>query len=505
MTIEEALNEYQFNNVGQFKGIAQSLGYREEYNKGFLCFTLNGEEFRTTVDEIRGYTKDRISNKIQKDSMERICKFFDKDKILLSDYKDSLREKGVDVINWGDIRSDSKDRFTIIDHTNKICYTGKDLYDHALKNGYLLDGKGTKLERGVLSDLTEVKGKPAKLRMTEKGVSVFYKKETLVIPDKILGKKLSEKQRKALMEGEMIVVPAKKGNMFVQVDRDLNSVIVRSEKELSIPAKIGERELTTADKYLLVNGYSLDNMIIHNEEGYFLADVSFTDDKKGIVFRNMQTIPETKAKELLDKQQLKDNVRTVEKERTPVNEPKGRDMEAELKEAIEKDDFEKMARLKDEGYKPSEEVIKGLSNSSNMDDKKAVVIDKLFGTKPEVPDTELSSAKEEPIKEEAKEMPEIVRNVTPEQDATFRSAVENGDFARLDLMKDAGYMPSKEVWQSLAGTVPENSLIAVQKIFGLKSNSQSLGEVKLAQSSQTNSRDISRGVGNVINKAFGDL
>ena len=80
MTIKEALNEYQFNNVGQFKGIAQSLGYREEYNSGFLCFTLNGEEFRTTVHEIRSHTQTKFDETVKKDSMERICKFFDKDK-----------------------------------------------------------------------------------------------------------------------------------------------------------------------------------------------------------------------------------------------------------------------------------------------------------------------------------------------------------------------------------------------------------------------------------------
>ncbi len=221
---------------------------------------------------------------------------------------------------------------------------------------------------------------------------------------------------------------------------------------MSIPAKIGERELTTADKYLLVNGYSLDNMIIHNEEGYFIADISWTDDKKGIVFKNMQSIPEAKAKELLDKQQDKDNISTVEKEQTVVNDLKGRDMEAELKEAIEKDDFEKMSQLRDEGYKPSEEVIRGLSNSPNMDDKKAVVIDKLFGMKPEVPDTESSSTKNKPNQEEVKEASELV-NGTPEQDVTFKSAVENGDFAKLDLLKGEGYMPSKEVMQSLAGSV----------------------------------------------------
>ena len=66
-------------------------------------------------------------------------------------------------------------------------------------------------------------------------------------------------------------------------------------------------------------------------------------------------------------------------------------------------------------------------------------------------------------------------------------------------------MPSKEVMQSLAGSVPENSMIAVQKIFGLKSNAQSIGEVKLAQGSQNNCRDVSRGVGNIVNKAFSDL
>ena len=234
--------------------------------------------------------------------MERVCKFFDKDSILSNDTKEPLYGKeGLDIVNWGDIGSDNKDRFTMIDHKNRICYTGKNFYEYALNNGYLLDGKGTKLEKGVLSDITEVKGKPAKLRMTDKGVSVFYRKEALVIPNKILGKKLSEKQRKNLLDGEIIVFSAKKGHLFVQVDRDLNSVIIRSEKEIAIPAKIGDRELTAADKYLLANGHSLDNMILFGEEGYFMADVSWTGDKKGIAFSNVQALSATKAKELLAK------------------------------------------------------------------------------------------------------------------------------------------------------------------------------------------------------------
>lgn len=504
MTIKEALTEYQYNNVGQFKGIASSLGYKEEYNKGYLCFSRANEQFRTTVEEIRSHTKNNQDPVVQKASQERVCKFFDKDSILSYDYVESLSEKGIAIINWGDISANSKDRYTVIDHKNKVCYTGKELYDYALKNGYLLDGKGTKLEKGVLSDMTEVRGKPAKLRMTENGVSIFYKKETLVIPNKILGKKLTEKQKKALLDGDMIVLSNKKSDLFVHIDRDTNSVIVRTGKELSIPTKIGERELTVADKYLLVNGYSLDNMIFHNEEGYFIADVSWTNDRKGVALSNVQTISELKAQELLKKQQENDIIQEVGPEKEKAAE-QPRNLEAELKEAVAKDNYAKMAQLKDEGYKPSEDVIKGLSQSSNMDDKKAITIEKLFGTKPEVqPEKEVIANKESVITEEVSERKETTKTVTTEKDATFRLAVENNDFVKLDMMKAEGYMPSKEVMQSLLH-VPENSIVAVQKIFGLKSNTQSLGDVKLAQSSQTNSKDLSRGVNNVVSKAFSDL
>lgn len=234
-----------------------------------------------------------------------------------------------------------------------------------------------------------------------------------------------------------------------------------------------------------------------------MADVSWTGDKKGIAFSNVQALSATKAKELLAKQQENDVVQTVDQEKSPLEE---RDMEAELKDAVAKDDYEKMAQLKEEGYKPSEEVIKGLSQNSQIDEKKAVVIEKLFGVKPEEQEIkEMAVAKEEVKVEEAEVVQEVAKASTPELDADFKLAVENGDFAKLDLMKTEGYMPTKEAMQSLANSVPENSLVAVQKIFGLKSNAQSLGDVKLAQSPQTNSRDMSRGLNNVVNRAFSDL
>ena len=98
----------------------------------------------------------------------------------------------------------------MIDHKNKICYTGKELYEYALQNGYSLDGKGTKLEKGVLSGLMDINGKPAKVRLHEHGTSIIYRKEALTIPDRIYGKKLSKQQKQDLLDGNVIVLSTKK-------------------------------------------------------------------------------------------------------------------------------------------------------------------------------------------------------------------------------------------------------------------------------------------------------
>lgn len=496
MNIQEVLTEYQFKNVGQFRGIANSLGYTEEYNKGDLRFTRGGDdEFRTSVDKIRSYTKHDSDISAESASMERICKFFDRDQALIPDYKETLSKEGVDIINWGKLQDDVKDRFTVIDHKNKICYAGKEMYDYAFQNGYLLDGKGTQLEKGVLSALTDVKGKPAKVRLTENGISIHYRKESLVIPDSIFGKKLSKKQQQDLLNGNVIVLSAKKGHVLLQVDRDLNAVVVRSEKELSIPAKIGGYELTPADKYLLANGYSLDNKILRGENGYFIADVTMNTDKKGFAFSNIQMISAAKAMELQKK-----NEQSVASDLDLAKDSQVRDFGAELKEAVAKNDYEKMSQLKDEGYKPSEEIIKGLGADSKIDEKQAIVIETLFGIKPEV-----SQAKE---KFNADQQPAVTQeNIKTEGtslglEAEFREAVVKNDFEKMSQLKEQGYQPSKELLQSL-DFVPDNTMIAVQKIFGMKAPAPVLNDVKLAHNQPD--KDLTRPLATAVNRAFSDL
>lgn len=509
MKLQEVLSEYQFRNVGQFRAIAESLGYAQEYNKGILHFTRSDDELRIDLEKIRSYTKHEPEMIRLNSSMDHVCTFFDREQSSSSEYRDILKKEGIDIVNWGDLKDDEKDRFTIIDHKNKICYTGKELYEYAMQNGYILDGKGTQLEKGVMSGLTDIGGRTAKIRLTENGISVFYRKEALVIPDSIYGKKLTKKQKDDLVNGNVIVLSSKKGDIMLQVDKDLNSVIVRSEKELSIPAQIGGYKLTAADKYLLANGYSLENKLMRSPKGeYIIADVTMTPDKKGYQFSNIQTISETKAKELLQRklEVEKEHVISPEKEQVEEQErmkkPTARDLASELKEAVEKNDYEKMAKLKEEGYKPSEEVIKGLGQEVHINSKQAIVIEKLFGTKPEV-------QKEEEIVQKKEENIENVNKAekmsSPELDKEFKNAVEKGDFVKLSQLKEQGYHPSKEVMQSLSNTTPSNTIIAVQKIFDLKAVSNTMGDVKLAHGQQSTDRDLKRPIANTINRMFSDL
>ena len=69
MKLQEVLTEYQYNNVGQFRAIAESLGYKEAYNKGSLLFTRNDEVFRIDMDKIRSHTKREPDLSAEKASM----------------------------------------------------------------------------------------------------------------------------------------------------------------------------------------------------------------------------------------------------------------------------------------------------------------------------------------------------------------------------------------------------------------------------------------------------
>ena len=292
MKLKEAYENYSYNNIGQFRALSETLGYKTEYHDGSYLFHKGDDSIQLSLDEIRSKAKENRNEQRAEESKEKVCSFFDKNKANEPSYIEELRKKGISVIRWNDIKGENKDGFTIIDHNRKVCYTGQELYEYAHNTGNLLDGKGTKLEKGIMSDLMDIGEKKGKLRMSENGISVFYRKEALTIPDRMLGHKLNKTEKERLLHGDIVPLDTKRGTIMLQVDKDLNSVIVRSSKEIKIPNVIGKTEeydgykLTKADKYLLANGHTLESKLMHSKDGYILADISLTDDKKGIQFSN---------------------------------------------------------------------------------------------------------------------------------------------------------------------------------------------------------------------------
>lgn len=556
MKAEEVLTAYRFENTGQYRAIVGTLGYAEEYNKGSLRFTRSGEEFHISVGEIRNAVQEG-SETYQSESKKNVCMFFDKEQASknFEEYSQYLKANhNISIVKWDGLKGDSQkafkgqsiDGFTIIDHDKKVCYTGKSLYEHAFEHAYQLDGKGSQLEEGVLSELKQVNGKSAKLRLNKNGMEVYYRKEALSIPNEIDGHKLSKRDKELLRDGKVVLL-SKKRDIYLQVDRDLNSVVVLTNKEIKIPSIIGKTKdypgyvLTPADKFLLANGHTLENILVHDKKnGYLLTDFSLKSDRKGVVFTNSQSVTEGKAQEILQKlnesqetneikmnsmtgsaidnparmEQAKLSITPEEKiylnaliaegghfpkkigdkqlseeeqlsfikslgfednykrykELTPSQE-KGldqhpddqlagllnqniemskrlvllpiRDLENELRDAISRDDFNKVAQLKEEGFKPSEHFIAGLKQDGNLSERQSIAINKIFGIET---DLLASSERKETIMEKQKETTlegEIERNVngrgsiTPEEQK-YLQGVLNSHGAISSTDKDAG-------------------------------------------------------------------
>lgn len=66
-------------------------------------------------------------------------------------------------------------------------------------------------------------------------------------------------------------------------------------------------------------------------------------------------------------------------------------------------------------------------------------------------------------------------------DEEFKAAIKSEEYTKLSHLKESGYMPTKEVMQSLTEKISGNTLIAVQKIFGISSLGDSLAELDSLQ------------------------
>jgi len=171
------------------------------------------------------------------------------------------------------------------------------------------------LENVITDDKYTVKDAKIKLTRNKEGkceVNFIFKENNLTIPDEILGNKLTDIQKKELKENKT-VGPLKINNLelYLRVDPELNRVIVSTDKELSIPSEIGKYKLSEPEKNDLANNRQLNMKVLEGEHGFFLAKVSITLDKKGLVFSDVKEITQSEAMRL--KTELNTDNRTIEK------------------------------------------------------------------------------------------------------------------------------------------------------------------------------------------------
>ena len=147
MKLREALDTYMFDNVGQFGGIAESLGYQTEYRDGYFRFRKDGEELSMSVSEIREKAGAKYDESLRDQSKERVSALFDKERANDPKYVAELEKDGISIKRWENLKGHDKDGFTVIDHRLKVCYTGQSLYEYAYKQGTSSTGKAPSWKR----------------------------------------------------------------------------------------------------------------------------------------------------------------------------------------------------------------------------------------------------------------------------------------------------------------------------------------------------------------------
>lgn len=157
---------------------------------------------------------------------------------------------------------------------------------------------------GLLENLKlndgQIKDGKIKLSRNKDGeveVNFQFKNENLLIPNDLYGHKLSNEQKQHLANGKTSgpFVDKNGTEVFIKVDKELNRVVVSQSKELGIPKQIGEYHFSESEKNSLANGEKLPAKVYKGEDGYFIASIQITEDKKGIEFSSIKSLSQQEA------------------------------------------------------------------------------------------------------------------------------------------------------------------------------------------------------------------
>ena len=63
MKLKEAYENYSYNNIGQFRALSETLGYKTEYHDGSYLFHKGDDSIQLSLDEIRSKAKENRNEK----------------------------------------------------------------------------------------------------------------------------------------------------------------------------------------------------------------------------------------------------------------------------------------------------------------------------------------------------------------------------------------------------------------------------------------------------------
>lgn len=382
----------------------------------------------------------------------------------------------------------------------------------------LSKGQFSEYLEGMVFEDGSVKNGKIKLSKDVVGeIEILYhfKKEKLIIPSRIGDYELSNEDKVLLMQNKTTgPILYNEQNIYLQVDPDLNSIIVKNESQLSMSEiiqakydkfgefKIGNVYLSSEQVNDLVSGRQLPNMVYFDSKTnqHFLAKINLTPDGHGIKFIDFQTISPQKAKEL--EPLLNKNSRNIEKAINVATEiSKDPSLEKEFYTALEKKDFNKIEELSNKGFRPTEKTIENISSMYHLSSHDINQIQQIFGMEVSAnkilkAETLLNSAteisnssllhqsREQNIVPEPKDGflepgntldPDFMKMDREQKLAQLSNAITKHDFKALNELKEQGFHPTRE---ELDKQITKSSLTEEQKI-GVKTifNVQPDGEV----------------------------
>lgn len=289
----------------------------------------------------------------------------------------------------------------------------------------LTDSNNKLLMQGDTSEIVEVAGKKSKITLRRKNngdmlAEIFHVKEAIEIPDRIEGHKLSRNEKKSLMDGGIVLLNTKDGAAYIQIDKELNMVIVKSSKDVGIPNVIGDNakhnfkgyKLTNTDKELLANGHMLPPKVLCSRDGFILAEFGISDDKKGVKFAHVISIPKKDVNDYIEKYNVEKETNLTHyqsKEKDELHDSKDiiaqkelqnrtvnvlRNLDEEFLEALSVRNFERLNNLaKNDQYEPSKKTLEVAHLLPNLSDADKVAIKTIFPEKEKEPFLEQNEKK----------------------------------------------------------------------------------------------------------------